>query len=449
MKMISFNILIFLFTVSCNETEIKEPLTNLLATFGDQPSVTKDHNNNIFVVFGNEESIYIVNSNDKGESFSEPSLVGELKGLYLGYSSGPRIAITKNITVVTAMNKKGNYFSWSKSNAEDKWSEPVRVNDIDGSASEVLGDLTATPNGNLFAVWIDTRVLEDEEHTKHSQPEKEHNPLPIAPKTEEELDKMTPQGITVRELYKKIGDIPENTRLAFFGDEEENILWVFLDNEGNAVKAESMDEFKKFRERNAGKVKAKGKIYLSSSEDGGKSWSTSRMVYRSPEGSVCECCKPSITSDSKGVLTVMFRNNIGGSRDLHFTTSIDEGETFAEPEKLGSGTWKINGCPMDGGGLMVNSAGDLSTIWQRKGEIFTANSSADEQLIGKGRAPFIAGNDQQTYIVFASGEDIMAFGPEDSQPTKIGTGSSPKVIGLKNGAVQFWVSDAGINYRKI
>ena len=98
---------------------------------------------------------------------------------------------------------------------------------------------------------------------------------------------------------------------------------------------------------------------------------------------------------------------------------------------------------------MVNKVDGLSTIWQRKGEIFTANSSEDEQLIGKGRAPFIAGNDQQTYIVFGSGEDVMALGPEDSQRTIIGAGSSPKVIGLKNGAIQFWVSDAGINYRKI
>jgi len=173
------------------------------------------------------------------------------------------------------------------------------------------------------------------------------------------------------------------------------------------------------------------------------------MVYRSPEGSVCECCKPSITSDGKGVLTVMFRNNIGGSRDLHFTTSVDGGETFADPEKLGTGTWKINGCPMDGGGLMVNKAGDLSTIWQRKGEIFTANSSEEEQLIGKGRAPFIAGNDQQTYIVFASGEDIMSIDSENSKPIKIGTGSSPKVLSLVDGAIQFWVSEAGISYRKI
>ena len=449
MKQMTFTIIISLFTLSCNETEIKEAETKILATFGDQPSVTKDHTNQIHVVFGNEESVYIVSSTDEGETFSEPSLVGELNGLYLGYSSGPRIAITENHTVVTAMNKKGNYYAWSKSNSENNWRDPVRVNDIDGSAAEVLGDLTATPNGNLFAVWIDTRILEDEHNTKHAQPEKEHSSSPIPPKTEEELDKTTPQGITVRELYERIGDVPDNTRLAFFGDEEENILWVFLDSEGNAVKAESMDEFKKFRERNAGRVKPKGKIYLSSSEDGGKSWSKSQLVYRSPEGSVCECCKPSITSDAAGVLTVMFRNNIEGSRDLHFTTSVDGGKTFAAPEKLGSGTWKINGCPMDGGGLMVNKAGELSTVWQRKGEIFTANSSDDEQLIGKGRAPAIAANDQQTYIVFASGEDIMAIETDNSKPSKIGTGSSPKVLSLANGAIQFWVSDAGINYRKI
>jgi hypothetical protein len=449
MRIIVIIIACSVLSLSCSGPEKRQAESRLLAPFGDQPSAISDKDNNIFVVYGNKESIYFSHSTDQGDTFSEPSLVAELKGLYLGYSSGPRIAITKDYTVVTAMSKKGNYFAWSKSNGEDNWSEPIQVNDVDGSAGEVLGDLTATPDGKLYAVWIDTRVLEDEKHAQPSQPEKEHSSLPIAPKTEEELDKKTPQGSTVRELYAQNSDVPENTHLAFFGDEAENLYWVFLDKDGEVVKAENLQEYKKFKERNKGRVKPKGKIYLSSSVDGGNSWSISRLIYRSPEGSVCECCKPSIISDANGVLTVMFRNNIEGSRDLHFTTSVDGGETFAEPEKLGSGTWKINGCPMDGGGLMVNYAGDLNTIWQRNGEIFTANSSKDEQLIGKGRAPFIAGNDQQTYIVFASGEDIMAIETENSKPIKIGTGSSPKVLSLVDGAIQFWVSEAGISYRKI
>ena len=437
------------FFISCNEQEKRTIETKLLADFGDQPSMTIDHNNEIFVVFGNEESIYIVSSTDEGETFSDPSLVGELKGLYLGYSSGPRIAITNNQAVVSAMNKKGNYFAWSKANADSKWGEPVRINEVDGSAAEVLGDLTATPDGNFFAVWIDTRVLADEKNAGHAQQEKKRDSAPIKPRTDEELDKMTPKGITVRELFEQNSDVPANSHLAFFGDEADNIYWVFRDKDGLVIKAENLDEYNEFKERNKGRVKPKGKIYLSSSEDGGNSWSTSRLIYRSPEGSVCECCKPSITSDASGALTVMFRNNIEGSRDLHFTKSVDGGLSFSEPEKLGTGTWKINGCPMDGGGLMVTEAGELSTVWQRKGEIFTANSNKAEQLIGKGRAPSIAVNANQTYIVFAAGEDIMALGPDNSQPAKIGTGSSPKVLSLSDGAIQFWVSEAGINYRKI
>ena len=173
------------------------------------------------------------------------------------------------------------------------------------------------------------------------------------------------------------------------------------------------------------------------------------MIYRSPDGSVCECCKPSIISDHDGSITVMFRNNLKGSRDLHFTTSVDAGKTFSIPEKLGSGTWKINGCPMDGGGLIVNSRGELNTIWKRKGDIFMSNSSSSEEKIAAGKSPSIATSNQKTYLVFSQGEAIISTTPENSSPTKIGTGSSPKVIALKNGALYFWVNTEGINFKKV
>ncbi len=173
------------------------------------------------------------------------------------------------------------------------------------------------------------------------------------------------------------------------------------------------------------------------------------MIYRSPDGSVCECCKPSIISDNDGNITVMFRNNVNGSRDLHFTRSVDGGETFSIPEKLGSGTWKINGCPMDGGDLIVNSRGELNTIWKRKGDIFMSNSSSSEEKIGSGKSPSISANDQETYVVFSQGEDIISTTSDNSSPTKIGTGSSPKVIALKNGAIYFWVNTDGINFKKV
>ena len=49
----------------------------------------------------------------------------------------------------------------------------------------------------------------------------------------------------------------------------------------------------------------------------------------------------------------MFRNNVNGSRDEYLVESRDGGRSFAAARKLGSGTWPLNGCPMDGGGLAI------------------------------------------------------------------------------------------------
>jgi hypothetical protein len=145
----------------------------------------------------------------------------------------------------------------------------------------------------------------------------------------------------------------------------------------------------------------------------------------------------------------MFRNNINGSRDLHFTKSMDHGETFSQVEKLGTGTWKINGCPMDGGGMTVDQSGLLKTIWQRAGEVFVSSSSTTEQKIGTGRSPSIATRNDQSYMVFSKGEDIMSFNSSNSAPTKIGNGTAPKVLAINEGAVYFWVNSEGIRYKKI
>ncbi len=35
-------------------------------------------------------------------------------------------------------------------------------------------------------------------------------------------------------------------------------------------------------------------LYASKSMDHGETWSKNILVYRSPDGSICECCHPSI-----------------------------------------------------------------------------------------------------------------------------------------------------------
>jgi len=446
MKLLTYLFVISLFFNSCKKSE--DQSTNLIANFGSQPAISTNLEDDIAVVFGDKESIYFSISKNQGLSFSEPSLVANLEGMMLGYSSGPGITITSTSMVVTAPDKAGNLYAWSRPINAETWSGPFRVNDVDKSVGELLSDITSTPDGTLFSVWIDTRILKSDSGIEHpvSKPEA-HSKVSKQNKVQD-LSKMTPIGMTIGELYEKIGDVPENAHLAFHNDNEGNLWWVFLDKNGKVLKAENMEEYKQFRERNKGQVRTKGKIYITSSLDGGKNWSESKMIYRSPDGSVCECCKPSIVSDSEGKLTVMFRNNIDGSRDLYFMKSSDGGKSFTQAEKLGSGTWKINGCPMDGGDLVVDKSGELNTIWQRKGEIFLANSSISEKKIGSGRSPSISTSNLLTYMVFSKGEDIMSVSPNNSVASKIGTGSSPKVVALKNGAIYFWVNSNGINFKK-
>nr|MBA2760816.1 exo-alpha-sialidase [Segetibacter sp.] len=87
-------------------------------------------------------------------------------------------------------------------------------------------------------------------------------------------------------------------------------------------------------------------VYGAKSVDGGKTWNKNTVVYSSPDGTVCECCKPSVVMKGNNVF-VMFRNWIDGNRDLYLIESPDGGSSFKQADKLGLGSWKLNGCPMD------------------------------------------------------------------------------------------------------
>ncbi|MEJ7609333.1 MAG: hypothetical protein WKF37_24435 [Bryobacteraceae bacterium] len=66
----------------------------------------------------------------------------------------------------------------------------------------------------------------------------------------------------------------------------------------------------------------------------------------------------------RGNVYVMFRNALGGSRDLYLARSND-GKTFSAAT---NSIWQLNACPMDGGALVTGKNGP-STVWRRGKEI--------------------------------------------------------------------------------
>lgn len=144
-------------------------------------------------------------------------------------------------------------------------------------------------------------------------------------------------------------------------------------------------------------------IVGSRSTDAGATWSKNVLVYQSPDGTVCECCHPSVAMDAKGGVYVMWRNFLDGNRDMFLATSHDHGETFEPALKLGEGSWPLNACPMDGGAIAISAGGKISTVWRRDHEVFlTEDGLFKENRLGVGMQPWAAADQHGFYAVWLS-----------------------------------------------
>ena len=137
------------------------------------------------------------------------------------------------------------------------------------------------------------------------------------------------------------------------------------------------------------------------SRDGGLTWQPETRVYASPDGHVCECCHPSVAIGPQDEIGVMWRNSLGGARDLWISMSTDGGRVFHDTQKVGGGTWKLNTCPMDGGAFVFSLNGKPLVVGRREKSIFfhewagifTADSEGTVVELSKnGSQPVMAGN---------------------------------------------------------
>jgi hypothetical protein len=172
------------------------------------------------------------------------------------------------------------------------------------------------------------------------------------------------------------------------------------------------------------------KIYGARSDDGGKSWSKNILIYASPDSTVCECCKPSVVVKGSNVY-VMFRNWLQGNRDMYLVKSSDSGKTFGKASRLGNGSWKLNGCPMDGGGLAVKANGEINTVWRREGKVYAAIPGMPEQEIGTGKGSTLASVNGKRVYAWTEQGNIIILTPQGEKKV-IGKGSQPVLQALNN-----------------
>jgi hypothetical protein len=176
-------------------------------------------------------------------------------------------------------------------------------------------------------------------------------------------------------------------------------------------------------------------LYGSESKDGGVTWSANTAVYRAPAGhTVCECCHPSARFNARGDLAVMWRNAIGGDRDMWFAVRPAGAREFGAAAKLGEGSWALKACPMDGGAIF--SEGDaFATIWQRSGSVFLARPGRPEQKLAAGLQPVAAAVAGRSIAVWQQGADLWSSSLADGATSALLAAGArfPAVLALPDG----------------
>jgi hypothetical protein len=191
-------------------------------------------------------------------------------------------------------------------------------------------------------------------------------------------------------------------------------------------------------------------LFGASSGDGGKTWSESKLIYKSPDGGICPCCRPSLTADTKGNVYVMFRNDVDGARDMYLSRSDDGAKTFTRAEKLGMDSWTLDKCPMDGGAVSLDAKGQIGTTWIRDKFVFYAEPGKPEQRIAGGRSPALAKTAKGEYLAWQNDSEIEILTPGEIGTKAIGTGIYPRLTSMPDGSVIcVWESDGSILARKL
>jgi len=162
-------------------------------------------------------------------------------------------------------------------------------------------------------------------------------------------------------------------------------------------------------------------VWSRESRDGGKSWQGETRVYAAPGGSICPCCVPNVAISSKGKVAVMWRNQLDGFRDLHVATR-DADEPFSAPVKLGTGTWKFDGCPMDGGGLAFSPDGNWLAAWRRERAVYASFAEMQEIALGSAASQPVAAYIGKAPLLFWESGDMLMMKRGDAPPADFAKG---------------------------
>lgn len=192
-------------------------------------------------------------------------------------------------------------------------------------------------------------------------------------------------------------------------NESQRFEALALDEDGT-VFAAWLDKRNRVPAKAAGKDYDGAGLFFASSRDGGASFTDAKFAH----DNTCECCRLGLAFANPGHPVVVFRNIFdGGVRD-HAIVTFSDLATPGEIYRVSTDDWQIKACPHHGPSLSISPAGSYHVAWYTN---------------GKARKGLFYAHSRDGGRTFSS---PMQIGQADHNPTR------PYVLATKSGTTLVW-----------
>ena len=128
-----------------------------------QPQVAVDEAGTVHIAYGLGDTVLDRRADSGTLDFSGAVTLELAPVMSLGMRRGPRVAASGGAVCITAIGgqtgkgRDGDVWAVRTRDGGASWSEPARVNSVEGSAREGLHGMAAGENGAMCCAWLDLR----------------------------------------------------------------------------------------------------------------------------------------------------------------------------------------------------------------------------------------------------------------------------------------------------
>ena len=341
-----------------------------------------------------EEKISIL---DTTNPFSDPTLILKVSGATepspnLTISDDGKIYVLYQETKKTSVDEKTNIFLKTSTDKGKSFSEPVRVNSIDGEIAldgRVAPTIKLGDNNEVYVTWANSRNEPNMFMGKYRQ-------LVFTQSFDD--GKSFEPSIIIGSEELDSGKYFQHMSV----DGQGGIHMAWLDGPS---KKNAKGEMEKDSSRVSG-------VRYTQSLDGGITFDTTKILDADP----CPCCNVQTAADGKGNVYVSWRKVFGSGltqvRDMVVAASTDGGKTFSDPVKINDDKFQFDGCVHVGAPMTIDSTGTLHIAWYtgatgRQG-MYYATSTDNGQSFSK-PLPILTGDwvpPQRIYITIDNADTV-------------------------------------------